>query len=85
MIFRLSLFCCCLGHNTWEKKVSSGLKSISVRGEAIALLLISEEKRRVCSGFCKGSVGCGGEKGSGPLLTMVQSTEPTLTIMQEIR
>lgn len=52
MIFRLSLFCCGLGHNTWEKRVSSGLKSISVRGEAIALLLISEGK----GGYAQASV-----------------------------
>lgn len=34
------------------KEVNSGLKSVSVRGEAIALLLISEEK----AGYAQASV-----------------------------
>ena len=56
MIFRLSLFCWGLSYNMWEKKVDSGLKSIDVRGEAIALLLMSEEKGGCAQAF-KGSMG----------------------------
>ena len=92
MISRLSLFCWGLSYNMWEKKVDSGLKSINVRGEAIALLLMSEEKGGCAQAFLK-EVWVRGMKKElvhFQLWCLCQSgffgckwTEPTLTIIQE--
>lgn len=53
MIFMLSVFCWGLSYNMWEKKVDSALKSIDVRGEAIALILMSEKQGGCAQAFLK--------------------------------